>query len=148
MKKTIAFLTGIVCLFSMTACGGSDNGGSSSKSSRRSSSESSRISDKDEDIDEDEKDDSSTKITVRNCNTISAGEDHTVALKSDGTVTAVGRGNDKQCSVYDWTDIVAVSAGAAHTIGLKSNGTVVAVGINFEGECDVSDWTDIKVPEN
>ena len=75
--------------------------------------------------------------------TISAGEDHTVGLKSDGTVVAVGENDNGQCDVSEWTDIVAISAGSSHTVGLKSDGTVVAVGENDFGKCDVSEWTDI-----
>ena len=81
------------------------------------------------------------KIAVRE--TISAGSDHTVGLKSDGTVVAVGYNGNGQCDVSDWKDIVAVSAGDGHTVGLKNNGTVVAVGYIFYGQCDVSDWKDI-----
>ena len=77
--------------------------------------------------------------------TVSAGYYHTVGLKSDGTVVAVGNNDDGQCDVDDWTDIVAVSAGYYHTVGLKSDGTVVAVGNNANGQCDVADWTDILV---
>ena len=78
--------------------------------------------------------------------TISAGRRHTVSLKSDGTVTAVGDNNYGQCDVSGWHDIVAVAAGNvhmatntgnAHTLGLKSDGTVVAVGWNKHGQCDV-----------
>ena len=75
--------------------------------------------------------------------TISAGGDHTVGLKADGTVVAVGNNEYGQCDVSDWTNIVAISAGYYHTVGLKSDGTVVAVGGNDGGRCDVSDWTDI-----
>ena len=75
--------------------------------------------------------------------TISAGFFHTVGLKSDGTVVAVGDNEYGQCDVSDWADIVAISAGDSHTVGLKSDGTVVAVGGNKCGQCDVSDWTDI-----
>ena len=70
---------------------------------------------------------------------ISAGDKHTVGLKSDGTVVVAGRTGD----VSGWTDIVAVSAGSYHTVGLKADGTVVAVGNKWNGKCDVSDWTDI-----
>lgn len=76
-------------------------------------------------------------------NLIAAKGDHTVGLKSDGTVVAVGSKTFGKCKVSDWTDIVAVSAGRDHTVGLKSDGTVVAVGWNKTGRCDVSDWTDI-----
>ena len=75
--------------------------------------------------------------------TISAGWVHMVGLKSDGTVVAVGKNDEGQCNVSDWTDIVAIYAGDCHTVGLKSDGTVVAVGSNSNGQCDVSDWTDI-----
>ena len=37
--------------------------------------------------------------------TISAGYAHTVGLRSDGTVVAVGNNDDGQCDVSDWTDI-------------------------------------------
>ena len=57
---------------------------------------------------------------------VSAGSNHTVGLKSDGAVVAVGWNKYGQCDVADWRDIVAVSAGPYHTVGLKSDGTVVA----------------------
>ena len=68
-------------------------------------------------------------------NYISTGIDHTVGLKSDGTVVATGKNEDGRCDVSDWSDIVAVSAGDDHTVGLKSNGTVVATGDNSKGQC-------------
>ena len=86
------------------------------------------------------------EITPRE--TVSAGNDHTVGLKADGTVVAteyIGDYYDGQCDVDGWTDIVAVSAGDYHTVGLKADGTVVAVGYNDNGQCDVDGWTDILV---
>ena len=80
---------------------------------------------------------------------VSAGSNHTVGLKSDGAVVAVGWNKYGQCDVADWRDIVAVSAGPYHTVGLKSDGTVVATKfiesmfVTYEGQCDVADWTDI-----
>lgn len=71
---------------------------------------------------------------------VSAGDYHTVGLKSDGTVVAVGCNDDGQCNVSGWQDIVAISAGNKHTVGLKSDGTVVAVGCNDDRRCDVSGW--------
>lgn len=79
---------------------------------------------------------------------VSAGGWHTVGLKADGTVVAVGYNYYGQCDVSGWQDIVAVSAGSWYTVGLKSDGTVVAVGWNKYGQCNVSDWTDIKMPNN
>ena len=72
--------------------------------------------------------------------TVSAGNGHTVALKSDGRVVAAGYNLFGQCKVEGWTDIVAVSANRWHTVGLKSDGTVVAVG---SYEYGVEGWTDI-----
>ena len=87
----------------------------------------------------------------RNCNVsdwkdivaISAGGSHTVGLKADGTVVAVGPNYNNQCNVSGWKDIVAISAGEYHTVGLKADGTVVAVGEKTYGRCDVSGWKDI-----
>ena len=81
------------------------------------------------------------RIAVREV--ISAGGEHTVGLRADGTVVAVGSDDRGQCDVSGWTDIVAVSAGSGHTVGLCADGTVVAVGRNDSGQCDVSNWTDI-----
>ena len=68
---------------------------------------------------------------------------HTVGLKSDGTVVAVGNNGNGQCDVSSWTDIIQVAAGHGYTVGLKSDGTVVAVGNNVYVQCEVSSWTDI-----
>ena len=78
----------------------------------------------------------------------SAGYLHTVGLKANSTVVAVGYNYSGRCNVDGWTDIVAVSAGGGHTVGLKADGTVVATKytgdqiLNY-GQCDVSEWTDI-----
>ncbi|MGN0763882.1 MAG: TIR domain-containing protein, partial [Aristaeellaceae bacterium] len=74
---------------------------------------------------------------------VAAGSYHTVGLKRDGTVVAVGENSSHQCDVSGWTDIVAVAAGYDHTVGLKRDGTVVAVGSIFGRQCNVSGWTDI-----
>ena len=75
--------------------------------------------------------------------TISSSFQHTVGLKSDGTVVAVGRNDYSQCNVSDWADIVTIAAGGYHTVGLKSDGTVIAVGSNSNGQCDIGGWSDI-----
>jgi len=78
---------------------------------------------------------------------ISAGDLHTVALKSNGTLWAWGRNDYGQLGdgsttnssspiqeitgAEDWSDI---SAGAYHTVALKSNGTLWAWGYNRFGE--------------
>jgi len=71
---------------------------------------------------------------------VAAGFVHTVGLKTDGTVVAVGYNSDGQCDVSGWTGIQQVAAGYHHTIGLKTDGTVVAVGDNTFGQCKADFW--------
>lgn len=64
------------------------------------------------------------------------GGGHTVGLKSDGTLVAVGDNTYGQCDFSDtekWSDIVKVAAGDWYTVGLKSDGTVVITGKNSPG---------------
>ena len=76
---------------------------------------------------------------------IVAGGSHTVSLKADGTVVAVGSNMlYGQCDVAGWQDIVAISAGDRHTIGLKADGTVAAVGYNADGQCYVNGWQNVE----
>jgi len=74
---------------------------------------------------------------------VAAGYDHTVGLKADGTVVAVGDNDYLQCNVGGWTDIVQVAAGHSHTVGVKSDGTVVAAGNNYFGKCNVGGWAGV-----
>jgi alpha-tubulin suppressor-like RCC1 family protein len=74
---------------------------------------------------------------------VAAGGLHTVYIKSDGTMVAVGWNEFGQINVGSWTNIVQVAAFDLHTVGVRSDGTVVAVGHNSYGQCDVGSWTDI-----
>lgn len=76
---------------------------------------------------------------------VATGATHSLGLKSNGAVVAVGDNTYGQCNVSAWTDIIDVSAGTGsdHSVGLKSNGTVVATGNNTNDQCDVSSWTNI-----
>lgn len=71
-----------------------------------------------------------------NMMSVEANSMHTVGLKSDGTVVAVGNNDSGQCNVEDWTNIIAVSAELGYTVGLKSDGTIVYAGENVKYECD------------
>ncbi len=71
---------------------------------------------------------------------LSAGADHTVALKTDLTVLAVGENEHGQCDVSHWRDIVAVCCGDSHTVALKKDGTLVSVENNINGRCNVQGW--------
>jgi hypothetical protein len=74
---------------------------------------------------------------------IAAGDSHSLAVTSDGTVVAWGCafGDYGQCSVPGGlSGVTAVAAGFAHSLALKSNGTVVAWGCGFpadSGQCSV-----------
>jgi hypothetical protein len=74
---------------------------------------------------------------------VAAGGLHTVGLKSDGTVVAVGYNSYGECDVDGWTGIVQVAAGMYHTVGVEADGTVVDAGRIGEGQCNVGGWTDI-----
>jgi len=74
---------------------------------------------------------------------VAAGSYHTVGLKTNGAVVAVGDNSYGQCNVNGWTNIIQVAANREHTVGLKSDGTVVAVGEYTFGRCNVEGLTDI-----
>lgn len=78
---------------------------------------------------------------------ISAGGDHTVGLKKDGTVVAAGYAGAEKCDVHRWSGITAISAGRNYTVGLKRDGTVIATdvpnGLIFDGHYDVGSWSDV-----
>ena len=80
---------------------------------------------------------------------VAAGYSHTVGLKSDGTVVAVGygyareEGEKEPWEVDGWANISQVAGGGSYTVGLETDGTVVAVGHNYDGQCNVGNWTDI-----
>lgn len=81
------------------------------------------------------------------------GKGHTVVLRADGTVDAVGDNTFGQCNVKEWTGIVAIAAGDWHTVGLKADGTVITTKPDEEtlkqypdlytGACDVGEWNGI-----
>jgi hypothetical protein len=67
---------------------------------------------------------------------ISAGAEHNLALRRDGSVVAWGNNLSGQTNVpVGLTHVVAVAAGVNHSIALKSDGTVECWGSNSYGEC-------------
>ena len=61
------------------------------------------------------------------------GKGHTVGLRSDGTVVAIGDNTYGQCEVSNWKDIVKVATGDWYTVGLQKNGEIVITGSNTPG---------------
>ena len=98
-------------------------------------------------LDEQEAGEPKQQIFQANIISVCAGDLHSVVLKSDGTVYAVGDNSWGQCDLSDWTDIVSLSASTAHTAGVKSDGSVVVSGMrkgaNIYGQCNTQDWKDI-----
>jgi alpha-tubulin suppressor-like RCC1 family protein len=74
---------------------------------------------------------------------VAGGALHTVALRTDGTVVAVGYNEYAECVVGGWTDVIQVLAGTYHTVGLKTDGTVITTGWCVYEQCTVGGWTDI-----
>lgn len=74
---------------------------------------------------------------------VAAGNQHTVALREDGTVVATGYNGEGQCNTGSWTDIIAIEVGFWNTFGIKSTGEVVSTGYNDNGQSNVANWTDI-----
>jgi YD repeat-containing protein len=97
---------------------------------------------------------------------IAAGEQHTVALKSDGTVWAFGDNSTGQLGrstqpksidpvatqIPGLSSITAVAVGSEHTIALASDGSVYAFGLSLEGQLGrkvsgaISDFVPTVVP--
>lgn len=76
---------------------------------------------------------------------VAAGNAHSVALKSDGTVIAWGDDTYGQSTVpTGLSDVVAISAGRDYTLALKSDGTVAAWGRNSFGQTNVSSLSGIS----
>ena len=73
---------------------------------------------------------------------IDVGLRHTVALREDGTVAAVGDNSSGQCNVSDWKDVAAIAARGDGTYGICRDGTVLATGggapYRVEGWKDIS----------
>jgi alpha-tubulin suppressor-like RCC1 family protein len=89
---------------------------------------------------------------------IAAGGNHSLALKSDGTVWAWGYNGDGQLGddttttrktpvpVSGLSGIIAIAAGENHSLALKGNGTVWAWGNNGYGQLGDNSTTARKTP--
>lgn len=76
---------------------------------------------------------------------IATSQDHSLAIRVNGTVVAWGTNKFEQCEVpAGLSDVIAVSAGQGYSLALKKNGTIVAWGYNRFGECDIPQRKDIK----
>ena len=76
---------------------------------------------------------------------VACGHEHTVALRSDGRVYAVGANPDGRCDTRKWRDVRYVACGVRHTVAIRADGTCVATGDNRYGQCDVASWEDLSL---
>ena len=78
---------------------------------------------------------------------LSIGENHTVGLRSDGTVTAVGDNYAGQCDVEGWSGVASIAAGESGTVGITEDGRVLLAG-TLPGDYFVAEtWPAVTVPE-
>lgn len=76
---------------------------------------------------------------------IAAGTNHTIGLKSNGTVVAVGWNEYGQCNVSDWR-YCSDSGWLCTYSRTKIRRYGDRVGNNEFGQCDVGSWRDIRLP--
>ena len=73
---------------------------------------------------------------------IAAGGNHSVALKTDGSLVAWGQNSYGQTDVPAGTDFSAISAGPGYNMALKVDGSLVGWGYHIYGQIDVPAGTD------
>lgn len=76
---------------------------------------------------------------------VACGLNHTVALRSDGRVYAIGENTDGRCDTRKWRKVTHAACGIRHTVAVTAEGTCVAAGDNRYGQCDVSLWKQITM---
>ena len=59
---------------------------------------------------------------------LAMSENHSVGLKSDGTVVASGNNKSGQCDVGEWTDIVYIAVSNNCTLGIRKDGSLAIAG--------------------
>jgi alpha-tubulin suppressor-like RCC1 family protein len=68
---------------------------------------------------------------------ISAGCNHALGLRPNGTVVAWGANAFGQLGINGLTNVAAIAAGCDHSLAVRADGTVVAFGYNAFQQCNV-----------
>ena len=76
------------------------------------------------------------------------GKGHTVGLREDGRVVAVGDNSFNQCEVGQWENIIAIAAGDWFTIGLDKDGSVFVTKPSVQTIQEYNLYTDVFSAEN
>ncbi len=88
---------------------------------------------------------------AQNWSSVSGGQLHTLAIKTDGTLWAWGRNSEGQLGLGDETNRntptrvgtatnwASVSGGWYHTIAIRTDGTLWAWGVNWDGQLGLGD---------
>jgi hypothetical protein len=71
-------------------------------------------------------------------NSIAAGSQHSLVLKSNGTVVGWGRSIEGQITIpTGLSGVTAIAAGGYHSLALKSDGTIIGWGSNAYGQITI-----------
>jgi len=81
-------------------------------------------------------------VPLTNLTQIAAGLSHSLALKSDGSISGWGENDAGQATPPSGTDFVAIAAGIEHSLALKSDGSIVGWGHNYYGQATPPDGND------
>lgn len=71
---------------------------------------------------------------------MACGYEHTVALRTDGRVYAVGHNPDGRCDTRQWRGVTDMACGMRHTVAILEDGSCVATGDDRYGQCAVGHW--------
>ncbi len=74
---------------------------------------------------------------------VGVGQDHAIAVFSNGRVRSTGSNDSQQCNTHAWRDVVSVVGCWKASIGLHADGTCVATGLNVIGNGEMFRWTDL-----
>ena len=83
-----------------------------------------------------------SNLKTFSCPTFSAGNNHNLAIKPDGSLAAWGLNTSGQCTVPAGTDFVSVDAGGDFSLAMRADGSLAAWGINDYGQCTVPTGND------